>query len=84
MDRRFCFNPNLGSAENKLPFIKDLRRINRDLSQTLLLDNSIYCFWYQIHNGIPIISYNKENHKDQEILKVEQYLLNLINEEDVR
>ena len=71
LDRQFCFNPNKGaSTENKLPFIKDLRKLNRDLSQTVLLDNSIYCFWYQINNGIPIVSYNKEKRDDTELLKV--------------
>jgi TFIIF-interacting CTD phosphatase-like protein len=85
LDRQFCFNPNSGSGkESKLPFIKDLRKLNRDLSQTILLDNSIYCFWYQINNGIPIISYNKEKQNDVELLKVENYLLQLIDVSDVR
>lgn len=85
LDRQFCFNPNKGSSnENKLPFIKDLRKLNRDLSQTILLDNSIYCFWYQINNGIPIVSYNKEKRDDSELLKVQNYLLGLVDEKDVR
>lgn len=85
LDRQFCFNPNTASGkESKLPYIKDLRKLNRDLSQTVLLDNSIYCFWYQISNGIPILSYNKEKQDDIELLKVEKYLLQLINVSDVR
>ena len=85
LDRQFCFNPNKGvSSDSKLPYIKDLRKLNRDLSQTILLDNSIYCFWYQISNGIPILSYNKDKANDTELLKVEKYLLKLIHESDVR
>jgi CTD small phosphatase-like protein 2 len=85
LDRQVCFNPNKGTVtENKLPFIKDLRKLNRDLSQTILLDNSIYCFWYQINNGIPIVSYNKERKDDTELLKVSSYLMRLVGETDVR
>ena len=84
LHREHCFNPNVNSKETKLPFVKDLRRIDRDLKDTVLLDNSIYCFWYQIDNGIPITSYNKKNLKDTELLKVEDYLMRLLNERDVR
>lgn len=85
LDRQFCFNPNKGlSDREKLPYIKDLRKLDRDLSQTILLDNSIYCFWYQISNGIPIVSYNKERRSDTELLKVQKYLVKLIDESDVR
>ena len=85
LDRQFCFNPNNSiGKQNKLPYIKDLRKLNRDLSQTVLLDNSIYCFWYQINNGIPIVSYNTEKQDDTELLKVENYLMKLIKVADVR
>lgn len=67
-----------------MPYIKDLRKLDRDLSQTILLDNSIYCFWYQINNGVPIVSYNTERKDDTELLKVEDYLMKLAKVGDVR
>jgi TFIIF-interacting CTD phosphatase-like protein len=36
-------------------FVKDLRVINNiDLENTLILDNHIYSFAFQLDNGIPI------------------------------
>lgn len=85
LDRQHCFNPNIVTKNsNGLPYIKDLRRLNRDLRETVLLDNSIYSFWYQINNGIPIVSYNKVKENDEELLKVQSYLISLIHVQDVR
>lgn len=39
--------------------VKDLRILNRDLSQVLLIDNAAYSYAYQIDNGIPILPYFK-------------------------
>jgi len=38
-------------------YVKDLRVIDRDLSQILLVDNAAYSYSPQIDNGIPILPY---------------------------
>ena len=38
-------------------YIKDLRIINREMSQIILVDNAAYSYFFQLENGIPIISY---------------------------
>ena len=38
-------------------YTKDLRIINRDLSQIVMVDNSAVSFLCQPENGIPILSY---------------------------
>ena len=63
--------------------IKDLRVINRDLKDMVLVDNAAYSFGYvikyttyiryQIENGIPIIPFY-ENKNDSELNTLLQYL----------
>ncbi len=38
-------------------YVKDLSRFNRQLSQSVLVDNSSYSYALQIDNGIPIFPY---------------------------
>ncbi len=38
-------------------YIKDLRIINRSLSDMVLVDNAAYSYYFQLENGIPIIPY---------------------------
>lgn len=39
-------------------YIKDLRVItNRSLANMVLVDNAPYSYYFQIDNGIPIVSY---------------------------
>lgn len=41
--------------------VKDLRVIDRDLSQMVLVDNAAYSYIYQLDNGIPIIPFYHGN-----------------------
>lgn len=63
--------------------IKDLRTLNRNLKDIILIDNSAYSFAYQLNNGIPIIPY-LDNKKDDELMELENYLMELLNVDDVR
>ena len=40
-------------------YVKDLRVINRDLKDVVLIDNASYSFGFNINNGIAI--YDKKN-----------------------
>jgi CTD small phosphatase-like protein 2 len=63
--------------------VKDLRVINRDLSQTVLIDNAAYSYAFQIDNGIPIIPYY-EGKVDFELKALQTYLETLSFCKDVR
>lgn len=49
--REHCYQ----SPENM--YIKDLRVINRPLSELVLVDNAAYSYAYQMDNGIPILPF---------------------------
>lgn len=38
-------------------YVKDLRVIDRDLKNLVLVDNAAYSYAYQLENGIPILPY---------------------------
>ena len=50
-------------------FIKDLRRIGRDLKDTILLDNNPISYLVNQENGLPIKTWHS-NKNDQELIKI--------------
>lgn len=53
--------------------VKDLRVIDRDLSQMVLVDNAAYSYIYQMDNGIPIIPYY-HGKQDFELEALQKYI----------
>ncbi|CAD8155385.1 unnamed protein product [Paramecium octaurelia] len=65
-------------------FIKDLRIItNRPLKDIVIVDNLPHSFGLQLENGIPILEYLDDS-KDEELKFLQNYLIKLSKEDDVR
>ena len=62
--------------------MKDLRIINRNLSEMVLVDNAAYSYAFQLENGIPILPYYEGS--DYELAALENYLDQLDRVQDVR
>ncbi len=57
--------------------IKDLRVIrNRRIEDIIIVDNSLYCFGFQLANGIPILPFYDDS-EDEELLELELFLMRL-------
>lgn len=64
-------------------YIKDLRVINRDLKDMVLVDNAAYSYAFQLDNGIPILPYYHGS-QDYELNTLEKYLNSMMFCDDVR
>ena len=64
-------------------FYKDLNKIKKDLSKTIIIDNYPECYLLQHFNGLPIPSFMGDE-KDNELLKLLPILEKLSKVKDVR
>lgn len=72
------------TAEEEQIYVKDLRIFKGiDLSDIVIIDNSVLSFAFQLDNGIPILPYY-DNKDDNELLILINYLHHLSKVNDIR
>ena len=76
-------NLDFNKQNNKYNYVKDLKKINKDLRNIVFIDNNIMSFKLQEKNGIPIKSWYDDN-DDIELYKLIPILKNLSGFYDVR
>jgi RNA polymerase II subunit A small phosphatase-like protein len=64
-------------------FVKDLKRLGRDLKDIIIVDNSPLCYSLHPENGLPILTWF-EDKSDRELYKIVPILEFLSNVRDVR
>lgn len=64
-------------------YIKDLTKFNFDQKSTIIIDNAIVSFAYQLDNGIPIIPYY-DDPEDRILPKIKDYCISLKDLSDIR
>ena len=64
-------------------FIKDLKRLNRNLKDVIIVDNSPLAFAFDTENGLPILSWF-DDPVDKELINIQPLLEFLANTNDVR
>lgn len=71
--------------KEKQMYLKDLKilEFNRNLSDMVIVDNTVQCFYLNMENGIPIIDF-EGNPNDRALFHLTVYLKNFLYEEDVR
>eukprot|EP00924_Labyrinthula_sp_SR-Ha-C_P005353 snap_masked-scaffold_1-processed-gene-29.11-mRNA-1 protein AED:0.37 eAED:0.37 QI:0/-1/0/1/-1/1/1/0/373 len=64
-------------------FVKDLSRLNRDLKDCIIVDNSPLSYQFHPENAIGVSSFI-DNKKDRELIYCKEFLLSIKDAEDVR
>lgn len=63
--------------------VKDLRVLDRELTDMVLIDNAAYSYIYQLDNGIPILPYYHGN-TDYELKALQSYIESMLLLKDMR
>lgn len=64
-------------------YVKDLKRLHRDLNDVIIIDNSPLAFHFDVCNGLPITSFIDDK-SDKELFKLDFILESLSQVNDVR